>query len=80
MYKLRYDAQIESVWDSLTGEARHELDEALLKVCLDPYRTTEEHPEDGPVKRLLVLQHTVITVLVIALPFERVYIRTLDPL
>ncbi|MFF9631766.1 hypothetical protein [Streptomyces fradiae] len=80
MHKLRYNAKIEAVWDSLADQARHELDEALHKVCLDPYNTTEAHPTDGPVKRILTLQHTAVTLLVIGPPIERVYIRTLDAL
>lgn len=80
MYRLRYSAQIEAVWDSLPDPARHELDDALRKVCLDPHNTTEPHPKDGPVKRILTLQHTVVTILVFGPPIERVYIRVLDAL
>ncbi|MFJ8583655.1 hypothetical protein ACIRD2_03205 [Streptomyces sp. NPDC093595] len=80
MYKLRYDRQVEAVWDSLPDQARYELADALRKVCQDPYSTTEAHPVEGSVRRILTLQHTAVTLLIIGPPFERVYIRTINTL
>ncbi|SCK42093.1 hypothetical protein [Streptomyces sp. WMMB 322] len=65
MYKLRYRADVEAVWDALPDAARRELDLALAEVCRDPYATTEPHGKDGDVTRILKLRHTRSVLLVI---------------
>ncbi|PJE97610.1 hypothetical protein CUT44_10700 [Streptomyces carminius] len=79
MYKLRYDAAVEAVWDSLPDDARQELDRAVLGVCEDPYESTEPHSDDEPYRRVLVLRHTAVALLIMdAPPIRRVYIRHID--
>lgn len=64
MYKLRCKPAAEAVWDSLPDEARAELDRAIGDVCEDPYGTTEAPRDDEPHSRVLVLQHTAVTLVV----------------
>jgi hypothetical protein len=65
VYRLRYEADVEAVWDALPDSARHELDAALIDVCRDPYATTEPNGTDGDVQRLLILKHTATLLLLI---------------
>ncbi|MGH3311960.1 MAG: hypothetical protein ACRDP3_15470 [Streptomyces sp.] len=65
MYKLRYEADVEAVWNALPDKARHELDAALIDVCRDPYATTRPHTNDGDVQRVLTLKHTATLLLLI---------------
>ncbi|GAA1065247.1 hypothetical protein [Streptomyces asiaticus] len=68
MYLLRYEPRIEAVWDSLPDQAREEFDRAILAACEDPYASTEPHPKDGDVKRMLTLQYTRAVLLVFTQP------------
>ncbi|GGV71842.1 hypothetical protein GCM10010277_84130 [Streptomyces longisporoflavus] len=76
MYSLRYKPDVEAVWDSLPDKARTEFDAAITAVCEDPYSTTEPHPDNGDVKRLLICEHTRAVLVVFEAPIER--IRILD--
>lgn len=80
MYKLRYTAAVEAVWDSLPTDARDELDQALIRACEDPYAYTGARSDDErDVQRILALQHTVAAILIIDAPrVQRLYIRNLD--
>jgi hypothetical protein len=74
VYKLRYDKAAETVWDSLPDDARAELDRALVAVCEDPFTATEPAGEDGDVKRILVLRHTMTVLVIIEPPIKRIRI------
>ncbi|MFL4904862.1 hypothetical protein ACJ6WF_17145 [Streptomyces sp. MMS24-I2-30] len=80
MYKLRHTAAVEAVWDSLPAPADEEFSRAIIAVCEDPWAHTE--PRDGDprdVRRILILQHTVATLLIMdAPPVRRVYLRHVD--
>jgi hypothetical protein len=80
VFKLRYDAAIEAVWDSLPDEAREELNQAIPEICRGPYVRSMERRGDKH-RRVLTLRHTVIGLLVMdAPPIRRVYIKSIDHL
>ena len=82
MYKLRYTASAEAVWDSLPDDARAELDAAIADVCENPYKAADPRSDDPrDVERTLTLQYTVVALVVIdGPPVQRVRLTSIDHL
>ncbi|MFW6692770.1 hypothetical protein [Streptomyces sp. MAR4 CNX-425] len=79
MYKLRYEASVEAVWDALPGDARNEFEQALSNVCLDPWNTTEAHPAaEHEQQRILVLRHSTAVLVIIEGPEGVRRVRVLE--
>lgn len=81
MYKLRYTPAVEAVWDSLRGEARAELDEALRHLIEDPRDGAQPHPDDPDVKFILTLKHTAVVFVIFETPtIKRIRLLGIEPL